>query len=100
MIIYMCESPVNKRSIPILFLLLSQRPLITLLNILSTLIVLQRVYHIEINHQEVHLHPLMEEVDHHQDMGLLAMTPGQGEDISQEGFPINIRLTQELEEDL
>ena len=33
-------------------------------------------------------------------MGLLAMTPGQGEDISQEGFPINIRLTQELEEDL
>ena len=55
---------------------------------------------IEINHQEVHLHPLMEEVDHHQDMGLLAMTPGQGEDISQEGFPINIRLPQELEEDL
>ena len=55
---------------------------------------------IEINHQEVYLHPLMEEVDHHQDMGLLAMTPGQGEDISQEGFPINIRLTQELEEDL
>ena len=55
---------------------------------------------IEINHQEVHLHPLMEEVDHHQDMGLLAMTPGQGEDISQEGLPINIRLPQELEEDL
>ena len=42
----------------------------------------------------------MEEVDHHQDTGLLATTPGQGEDISQEGFPINIRLPQELEEDL
>ena len=61
---------------------------------------MQRMHLIEINHQEVHLHPLMEEVDHHQDMGLLAMTPGQGEDISQEGFPINIRLPQELEEDL
>ena len=61
---------------------------------------MQRMHLIEINHQEVHLHPLMEEVDHHQDMGLLVMTPGQEEDIRQEDLPTIIGLIQEPEEDL
>ena len=43
----------------------------------------------------------MEEVDHHQDKDLLAMTLGHKEDITlEEGLPFNIGLTQELEEDL